>query len=64
MDFQPIVNSIWNLSALTHCNVDISIQGEPFFSVPATMSTSLKYLNMYNNQLKWNQFNKLFQYTP
>ncbi|CAF1515049.1 unnamed protein product [Rotaria sordida] len=63
-DFQSIVNNIWNFPQLTHCNVDISIQGYNFFSIPTKISTSLKYLNMYNNKLTWNQINKLFEYTP
>ncbi|CAF4965767.1 unnamed protein product [Rotaria sp. Silwood1] len=62
--FQTVVNMIWNLPKLTHCNDDISIQRWNFLSIPSNISTSLKYLNLYNNQLKWNQINKLFEHTP
>jgi hypothetical protein len=62
--FQPIMNSIWNLSALTYCNIDVSIEAQDFFAVPNKISTSLKYLNMSNNKFKWNQLNELFQNTP
>jgi len=64
LDFQSIVNNIWNFPQLIHLNADISIGGNNFFSVPTTISTSLKYLNMYRNSLKWNQINNLFEYTP
>jgi len=62
--FQSVVDMIWNLPKLTHCNIDISIRGLKSLSIPSNVSTSLKYLNLYNNPLEWSQINKLFEYTP
>ncbi|CAF5100807.1 unnamed protein product, partial [Rotaria sp. Silwood1] len=64
MNFQSIINSVWNFPQLIRCNVDISIGERDLFVIPTKISTSLRYLNMYNNALKWSLINKLFEYTP
>lgn len=64
IDFQLIINNIWNLPKLHHCNFDVNIKGQQFFCIPTIISTSLKHLSIYGSKLKFNQINQLFEYTP
>jgi hypothetical protein len=62
--FQSIVNNVWNLPKLTNCYFGIVINQRNSFCLPTIISLSLQYLTIYPCQLKMNQINQLFEYTP
>lgn len=63
-DYQNIVNSIWNLPKLTHCNYQIHINGQTLFCIPTKISLSLECVLINVSFFKWNQIEGLFQCTP
>ncbi|CAF4225264.1 unnamed protein product [Rotaria sp. Silwood2] len=63
VDFQLLVNNIWSLSKLVHCNFSIDIKGEKFFHTPTKKSISLKRLSIYGSALKLKEIYRLFEYT-
>jgi hypothetical protein len=63
-DFQLIVDKIWSLAKLTHCNFGIDIGEGAIFCLPTIISSTLEYLTIFFNSLELNQLNQLFDYTP
>ncbi|CAF1215750.1 unnamed protein product [Rotaria sordida] len=64
IDFQLIVNHIWSLPKLTHCTIGIGVTGLCFFRTPTNTSLSLEYVSIERIQVKLDQINRLFEYTP
>jgi len=52
IDFQLIVNSIWNLPKLTHCKFCIYFKERQIFCTPTKTSSTLECLNIYGSELK------------
>ncbi|CAF3761939.1 unnamed protein product [Rotaria sp. Silwood1] len=63
VDLQLLVNNIWSLSKLVHCNFSIDIKGRKFFHMPTKLSSSLERLFIYGSVVKMNELNQLFEYT-
>lgn len=64
IDFQLLINQIWKLSNLTHCQLDINNHYRSTFHMPTIHSTSIQYLTLLHCKFKWNQINQLIYYTP
>ncbi|CAF1034911.1 unnamed protein product [Didymodactylos carnosus] len=64
IDFQLIVNHIWSLPKLIHCTIGIAIKGQCLFRTPTIISSSLEYVSIERIQIKLDQINQLFEYTP
>jgi len=62
--FQSIVNNVWNLPKLTYCYFGIVIKKQHHFCLPTIISLSLEYVTIRPCELKMNQINQLFEYTP
>ncbi|CAF1009975.1 unnamed protein product [Rotaria sp. Silwood1] len=64
VDFQLILNQIWSLPKLRHCTIGIGSTGQCLFRTPTTNSLSLEYVSIERIQVKLDQINQLFEYTP
>ncbi|CAF1012773.1 unnamed protein product [Rotaria sordida] len=63
VNFQFIVDTIWNLPKLTNCFFSI-MEEQQIFHMPTVISSSLKYLSIFGSELQRNQIKRLFDYTP
>jgi hypothetical protein len=59
-----LINNIWSLPKLTHCQLDIDSIDEYCSIVPTTTSSSLKYLSIKNLCWDLRELIHLFQHTP
>ncbi|CAF1438215.1 unnamed protein product, partial [Rotaria sordida] len=64
VDFQLLINSIWSLPKLIHCNFAIETEEQKLFFTPTKISLSLQSISVGINELKLNQINQLFKSTP
>ncbi len=64
IDFQLIINHIWSLTKLIHCTIGIGIGGQCLFRTPTKISSSIEYVSIERIQVKLDQINRLFEYTP
>ncbi|CAF4619327.1 unnamed protein product [Rotaria sp. Silwood2] len=64
VNFQLIVDNIWSLPKLINCSLYIKFQKYHLLYLPTIISLSLESITMYYGQLKMNQINQLFKYTP
>ena len=64
VDLQLINNNIWSLPKLTHCHCDVRIDRQNIFTLPTIVSTSLKHVYISGASFRWNEINRLFEYTP
>jgi hypothetical protein len=62
-DLQLVINSIWSLSKLIRCDLDISTTST-LFCMPKKISTSLEYVCIKGTRFKWKHVNRLFKCTP
>ncbi|CAF1269903.1 unnamed protein product [Rotaria sordida] len=60
---QRLIDSIWNLSKLIYCYLNISFN-ENNILVPTVMSSSLKYVFIWGIEHCQNEINALFKQTP
>jgi len=63
-DFQLIIDNIWSLPKLRYFHFDVLVLEEQNFCTPTKVSSTLEYVNMRGYSLKWNQMNRLSEYTP
>jgi hypothetical protein len=61
---QHLYNSIWSLSKLKYCHLDIDFCYESFFSNPTIVSTSIRHLIIPNGIISFGAFSHLCQCTP
>ena len=61
---QLIIDKIWSLPKLTHCQIHVTINGKQITSIPTIISTSLKSVVLFSSDFQWNQINRLMDYTP
>jgi hypothetical protein len=65
VDSQLLINDIWNLPKLVHCNFGIDFQKQQIFCTPTIISSTIKSVNISSKYtLKLNEINRLFEYTP
>ncbi|CAF3981790.1 unnamed protein product [Rotaria sordida] len=64
VNFQLLIDTIWNLPKLRYCHLDFPTQGQEKFFISTKMSSTLEYVNMLEYVLTWNEMNRLFQCTP
>jgi hypothetical protein len=62
-DVLHMVNSIWSLSKLTHCHLDITFRWRPSFVAPTVTSSSLESLFIQGIDCQLNDLTRLFQHT-
>jgi hypothetical protein len=62
---QLIIDNIWDLPKLTHCDLSIhSLGSSNRFCTPTKISTSLEYISVCQYVFTWHQLNQLFRQTP
>jgi hypothetical protein len=59
-----MIQNIWSLSKLIHCNLDILVDCEYTFISPRTISPSIEYLYIMRYVCNLNQLLHLFEFTP
>ncbi|CAF4880908.1 unnamed protein product [Rotaria sp. Silwood1] len=64
MNFQLLVNSIWSLPKLIHCDFAVETEEQKLFFTPTKFSLSLQNISIGINELKLNQINQLCKSTP
>lgn len=62
--FYSLINNIWSLPKLTHCQLDIKFIDDIYFFVPTVISSTLKSLSIKNAQCNFEELIHLFEYTP
>ena len=63
-DFQSIIDGIWSLTNLIHCEMDDISERRLGFCIPTKISTSLQRLTWIKFIVKLNEINTLYEYTP
>ncbi len=62
---QLIIDNVWSLPKLAHCDLSIYSLGWPdHFCTPTKISTSLEYVSLSQYVFTWHQLNELFYQTP
>ncbi|CAF4115180.1 unnamed protein product [Rotaria sp. Silwood2] len=64
MDFQDVIDQIWNLPKLIHLYWDLYFKAGNYSPIPKFLSTSLQYLTICKNKWYSNQFLNLLEKTP
>jgi hypothetical protein len=59
-----LIDNIWSLPKLTHCQLDINVIGETYFIVPTVISLTLESLSIKNMHCDLEELISLFEYTP
>jgi hypothetical protein len=62
--FQLIIDNIWTLPKLIHCEIDIFFIRRLKFCLPTKISSSLESLRLIQCTFNLNQINQLFERTP
>ena len=61
---RDLINRIWRLPKLTHCDLDLHFQDNSDFTIPSIRSKSIEHLWIENIVFDFNGFNRLFRSTP
>jgi hypothetical protein len=59
-----VINNIWSLPKLTHCQLDINVIDENYSIVPTVISTTLECLSIKNLSCNCEELVNLFEHTP
>ena len=59
-----LINNIWSLPRLTHCQLDINIVDDVYSIVPTVMSSTLEVLAIKNMRCNLRELFSLFEHTP